>query len=229
MRKLANSVLAALTSVSVIGMLSVPTLAEAPAQSTESADTPTAAVPIIPAMAEETDSADEDPTAESTATAEATSPDVSTEVSPAPSIEPETAPMGITPMYEAGTYSISIPAINYSMALNSTGDPQAVVDDPNQAYYGLEDLLNHHTIADHARQGLSGLKNTPVGTTATLVWDGQPTELTEIATVTGYNTGQGLFTDSGESVWDMYPNTYIIYTCLDTTGYSVVLTFWAVE
>lgn len=224
MNRLTNSMLIALASVSAIGMLSVPTMAKTVDLADETVPAEPSEEPVIPSM---TDATGDASAAEQTADSEITSPDMSAEVPAAPSIEPETAPLGIKPMYEAGTYSISIPAIGYSMALNSVGDPQAVVDNPSEAYFGLEDMLNHKTIADHARQGLSGLKNMPVGTTGTLVLDGKPITITEVATVTGYNTGQGLFTDSGESVWDMYPNTYIIYTCLDTTGYAVVLTFWS--
>lgn len=225
--KLAVCILAIV--IASAGILSVPTTALAPSLATSDAS----AVQPSPSLNDETSTAAPTvPIISESDAPEESAPAVETSDALVPSVAPETTPRGV--MTEpipsvTSDYSICIPSIGYAMALDSHGDPQAVVDNPGTAYYGLEDLLNHHTIADHARQGLHDLRDLPVGTTGALILGGHQTTIREIATMTGYNTGTGLYADSGESVWGMYPNTYIIYTCLDASGYSVVITFWEAE
>lgn len=118
-----------------------------------------------------------------------------------------------------GTLSIG----SYSAKLYATSS-QSVVDAENSAAYiqwGQKVL-----IADHASQGFRIIRTLGAGATGTITDDAGTTVLTMASSYQGTNTGNGINLSDGSPAENKADGTYILYTCNDSEGVSVTVTYW---
>jgi len=118
-----------------------------------------------------------------------------------------------------GTLSIG----SYSAKLYASSS-QSVVDAENSAAYiqwGQKVL-----IADHASQGFRIIRTLGAGATGTITDDAGTTVLTMASSYQGTNTGNGINLSDGSPAENKADGTYILYTCNDSEGVSVTVTYW---
>ena len=129
-----------------------------------------------------------------------------------------------TNLWDTNDGSVGTLAIGgYSAELYS-GSSQGIVDAWNSAAY-MSWPNNMIAIADHAGQGFDAIKYSG---SATITDNSTVTYLTCVARYQGYNTGNGINLNDGTFAESMgYP--YCMYTCNDSTGYSVTVTYWTVS
>ena len=205
--------------------------------------TPTAAPEVTTEPTPEATSRPE-PTPEATSTPEPT-PEVTSTTEPAPEATSTPEPQETQPADSsaadtstteaaAETYSVptsydnlSIPSIGYSASVRYSTDPttaQAIVNTAGSAWIG--DYDGHTVIGDHAYQGFSGLTSLPIGSTAYLTLNGTTRTLTLASRYYGYNTTEALYTTDWTDISSIWDGDVVMYTCTDSTGENVVLTFW---
>lgn len=106
---------------------------------------------------------------------------------------------------------------NYSARI-VYGGGQATVDAVDSCIY--DDWYGRAYLCDHASQGFDAIKYNN-----TMIVNGRV--YTCVVRVHGYNTGYDIVLDDGTS-WDKaYPGTLIAYTCNDTSGTNVTVTYWS--
>ena len=125
---------------------------------------------------------------------------------------------------------LTIPSVGVSVPLYSTTnckDYQKVVDAENSALYTT--FMGKKMIADHAHQGFSKMKNSKVGTVAYIQKGNTKQTLVCTAKYTnGVNKGNGIMI--GNTYADqMKDGDLFMYTCNDSEGISVTVTFWKVQ
>lgn len=82
-------------------------------------------------------------------------------------------------------------------------------------------------IADHASQGFNIIKSVGIGTTATITDNSSVTNLTLVSRYQGTNTGNGINLSNGTYAENVKDGKYVMYTCNDSTGVSVTVTYWS--
>ena len=195
--------------------------------------TPTAAPEVTTEPTPEATSRPE-PTPEATSTPEPTPEGTSTpepqETQPADSSAADTSTTEAAPeTYSVPTSydNLSIPSIGYTASVRYSTDPttaQAIVNTAGSAWIG--DYDGHTVIGDHAYQGFSGLTSLPIGSTAYLTLNGTTRTLTLASRYYGYNTTEALYTTDWTDISSIWDGDVVMYTCTDSTGENVVLTFW---
>lgn len=118
-----------------------------------------------------------------------------------------------------GTLSIS----NYSAKLYA-GSNQSIVDAEDSAAYMVwgKKVL----IADHAYQGFRIIRTLSAGATGTITDNAGTTLLTMVSSYQGINTGNGINLLDGRYAENVNDGNYILYTCNDSEGVSVTVTYW---
>ena len=100
---------------------------------------------------------------------------------------------------------------------------QSVVDAyDSAAYIPWGNLV---MIADHAGQGFDAIKYNGSGTIAD---DATITYITKVSSYQGTNTGHGINLADGRYAETVGDGQYMLYTCNDSTGVSVTVTYWAI-
>lgn len=127
--------------------------------------------------------------------------------------------------YDYTNDSISIPDIGYSSNVYYDEYKAQEITDAWNSSYGFW-MDGHFIIADHAYQGFKGIRFAPIGTIAYYTSGGTIATLQKVGEVQGYNTGYGLLVSDGSSIYDLYPNSVVMYTCNDAYGYNITITFW---
>lgn len=113
---------------------------------------------------------------------------------------------------------------SYSIALE-WGCNQSSVDAANKG--AIFDYYGKTTIGDHRHQGFNVIENISIGSTATLVLDGQSQTLTLTSRYSGYNDGFKLYTSDWTEVSTMSDGWLVMYTCAaGSSGYNITITFW---
>lgn len=108
-------------------------------------------------------------------------------------------------------------AILYQSGSESNSVNQPIVDAENSAV--LMNYLGRSMIADHASQGFNAICYESSGYVyGTPIYCG--------ARLHGTNTGNGILLDDGNYADEEYPGSYILYTCNDSAGVDVTVTFW---
>lgn len=111
-------------------------------------------------------------------------------------------------------------AVLYQSSSESNSVNQPIVDAKNSAV--LMNYLGRSMIADHASQGFGAICYESNG----YIYG---TPITCIARLHGTNTGDGIMLDDGQYADEVYNGSYILYTCNDSSGVDVTVTFWTVS
>ncbi len=83
-------------------------------------------------------------------------------------------------------------------------------------------------IADHASQGFNIIKTLGSGSSATITDDTTIVYLTMNTSYQGINTGHGINLSDGRYSENVNDGNYVMYTCNDSSGVSVTVTYWNV-
>lgn len=84
-------------------------------------------------------------------------------------------------------------------------------------------------IADHASQGFSVIRSCGAGSVGTITDNSTITYLTCASSYQGTNTGNGINLADGRYAETVGDGSYMLYTCNDSTGVSVTVTYWYVS
>ena len=136
----------------------------------------------------------------------------------------------VTPAISLSSQSLSIPCMDFSVALVYTPDGsrfQAITDDPLSACL-INWCYGNVMIADHYNQGFSVLYDVDEGETVACIYDGGrlSTYLCVEKISDGYNRGYDLTLADGTRISDIYHSTLIMYTC-NAGSDTVTITVWA--
>jgi hypothetical protein len=112
---------------------------------------------------------------------------------------------------------------NYSALLYRTTS-QETVDAKNSA--AMFAFGGKHIVADHASDGFDTLYGMHPGSTAYLNNDAGQYLLTCASVYQGTNTGYDIVLPDGRSMYNVQDGSWIMYTCNDSAGISVTITFW---
>ena len=112
---------------------------------------------------------------------------------------------------------------SYSAKLYN-GSDQAIVDAEDSAAFTT--WSNKVFIADHASQGFRIIRELGAGATGTITDDAGTTVLTMASSYQGTNTGHGINLNDGRYAESVADGKYVLYTCNDSTGVSVTVTYW---
>lgn len=122
---------------------------------------------------------------------------------------------------------LSIPSVNFEVPLYSTKNPneyQKIVDDEDSALY--TSFLGKKMIADHAHQGFRNMRNVAVGAKAYITVGNEVKELVCTAKYTNAVNNRNGISINGKDATTMNDGSLYMYTCNDSTGKSVTVTFW---
>lgn len=132
-----------------------------------------------------------------------------------------------THLYDTADGSVGRLTIGgYSAELYNSSS-QYVVDAVDSAAY--MPWGNMVMIADHAFQGFDIIRSVGAGAVATITDNSSITYLTCVSSYQGYNTGEGINLNDGRYAEQVTDGNYMLYTCNDSTGYSVTVTYWYVS
>jgi hypothetical protein len=81
-------------------------------------------------------------------------------------------------------------------------------------------------IADHASDGFDVIRDLNAGATGTITDDQETTVLTMVDSYQGSNTGHGIILADGRRAETLTDGDYMLYTCNDSEGVSVTVTYW---
>lgn len=112
---------------------------------------------------------------------------------------------------------------SYSAKLYN-GSSQAIVDAADSAAY--MPWGSKVFIADHASQGFRIIRTLNPGATAEISDNAGTTSLTMASSYQGTNTGNGINLNDGRYAENVSDGNYVLYTCNDSTGVSVTVTYW---
>ncbi|MCH4282034.1 MAG: hypothetical protein LKF83_02705 [Solobacterium sp.] len=104
---------------------------------------------------------------------------------------------------------------------------QSVVDAADSAAY--IPWGNIVMIADHASQGFSVLRSLGAGASGTITDNSTITYITCASSYQGTNTGNGINLADGRYAETVGDGSYMLYTCNDSAGVSVTVTYWYVS
>ncbi len=104
---------------------------------------------------------------------------------------------------------------------------QGVVDAADSAAY--IPWGNIVMIADHASQGFSVLRSLGAGASGTITDNSTITYITCASSYQGTNTGNGINLADGRYAETVGDGSYMLYTCNDSAGVSVTVTYWYVS
>lgn len=120
---------------------------------------------------------------------------------------------------------IILPAVGYEMPLYNGAESSwaGIVDANNSALY--TNYMGKMMVADHAYQGFNAMKNSPIGSIGYIVQNDQIIVIRCVSIYDAINTGNGIIV--GDRYADeMNDGSIFMYTCNDSTGVSVTVSFW---
>lgn len=120
---------------------------------------------------------------------------------------------------------IILPSVGYEMPLynGSEASWSSIVDANNSALY--TNYLGKMMVADHAYQGFSAMKQSPIGSIGYIVQGNQIITIRCVSIYQATNTGNGIMVGSTYAD-EMSDGSIFMYTCNDSTGVSVTVSFW---
>ena len=133
----------------------------------------------------------------------------------------------VTHLYDTNDGSVGRLTIGGYTAELYQGSSQYIVDAADSAAY--IPWGNIVMIADHAYQGFSILRSLGAGATGTITDNSTITYLTCASSYQGVNTGNGINLADGRYAETVGDGSFMLYTCNDSTGVSVTVTYWYVS